>query len=82
MILEILSPQKQLFTGNIQQVDVPGKNGKFQVLPHHAPIISTLTKGIIKILKKNGTEVEIEVMGGIIEVKENKVIILVNPGWA
>lgn len=82
MILEILSPQKQLFTGNIKQVDVPGKNGKFQVLPHHAPIISTLTKGTIRILKSNGTEVLVDVEGGVLEVKENKVIILANTGWA
>ena len=81
MILEILSPQNQLFTGNIQQVDVPGKNGKFQVLPHHAPIISTLSKGTIRVIRKSGKESFFEVEGGIIEVKENKVIILANPGW-
>lgn len=81
MILEILSPQKQLYTGSIKQVDVPGSNGKFQILKNHAAIIATLTKGSIRVIDVSDTEHLIEVNGGIVEVKKNKIIILANTGW-
>ncbi len=49
MILEIITPEAKLFSGEVTSVVLPGANGSFQLLNNHAPIISGLTKGIIKI---------------------------------
>lgn len=75
MYLEIVTPDKKVFSGEIDSVQVPGSKGSFAVLKHHAPIISTLEKGKVKI-KERGTDSFFEISGGIIEVKDNKVIIL------
>lgn len=80
MILEILTPQKQLYAGSVKQVDVPGSNGKFQILKNHAAIITSLIKGDVKIIDVSNTEHIIAVLGGFVEVKENKIIILANTG--
>ena len=50
MYLEIVSPEKTLFNGDVESVLVPGSDGSFQMLNNHAPIVSTLTKGTVKIL--------------------------------
>lgn len=75
MFLEILTPDKKLFSGEVSSVTVPGTSGQFQVLNNHAPIISTLMKGIVKIKSPEG-EKTFEVNGGVIEVLKNKVIVL------
>lgn len=49
MQLEIITPEKKIFTGEVEAVQLPGKNGLFQVLDNHAAMISTLTKGSVKI---------------------------------
>ena len=76
MKLEIITPEKTIYSGNVDLVQVPGKKGSFEVLEFHAPIISTLENGKIKILEK-GNEKFFNTKGGVIEVKENNVIILV-----
>jgi F-type H+-transporting ATPase subunit epsilon len=77
MHLEILTPVKQLYSGEIDLIQVPGSKGSFEVLKNHAPIISTLEKGKIKIIITDNKEtVFIEITGGIIEVKSNKIIVL------
>jgi len=75
MYLEIITPDKIVFSGKINMVQVPGSKGSFEVLDYHAPIISTLEKGRIKVVER-GTETFFEISGGVIEVKDNKVIIL------
>lgn len=55
---------------------VPGRKGSFQVLKDHAPIISTLEAGIVIIADEAGKEVKIEITGGLIEVKKNRIILL------
>ena len=75
MYLEIITPDKKIFSGTINLVQVPGSKGSFAVLEHHAPIISTLGKGRIKVAER-GTESFFEISGGIIEVKNNNIIIL------
>lgn len=77
MQIEIITPDKKVFDGEIKSVRVPGKKGSFQVLNDHAPIISTLDKGLVAIVDANGTEINYEVEGGVIEVKKNKIILLV-----
>lgn len=56
MTLEILSPEKTLFSGEVQRVTLPGAAGEFTVLPHHAPIISSLTAGRVRYLPAGGAE--------------------------
>lgn len=75
MFLEIITPDKKLFSGEVSSVTVPGTSGTFQVLNNHAPIISTLIKGIIKVKSADG-EKTFEVNGGVVEVLNNKVIVL------
>ena len=76
MQLEILSPEKTLFTGEIDSVIFPGSQGKFQILNNHAPIISSLSQGNIdyKINSKNN---QVEIKRGIVEVLKNKISALI-----
>lgn len=76
MLLEIISPDKKLYSGEVLSITVPGSKGSFEILNNHAPIISTLENGIISILEKNGNRVSFEINGGAIEAKKNKIIVL------
>lgn len=78
MKLELLTPEKTLFSGEIYLVKVPGEKGSFEVLNNHVPIISNLEKGKIKVITKEGQEHFFDIVSGFIEVKNNTVIILVN----
>ncbi|MFO7828507.1 MAG: ATP synthase F1 subunit epsilon [Bacteroidales bacterium] len=75
MHLEIITPDKKYFSGKVNVVQVPGTKGLFEVLEYHAPIISTLEKGRVKIVE-GSTESFFHIDGGVIEVKNNNVIIL------
>ncbi len=76
MKLEILTPDKKLYEGTINSICVPGTKGAFTVLHNHAPIISTLIRGEIKIITENHKSESINIEGGIIEVKKNNIIVL------
>ena len=76
MLLEIITPDKKLFSGDVVSVQLPGTNGSFGLLNNHAPIISSLRKGIIKVVTDQKVAEEFEIKGGIIELKNNKVIVL------
>lgn len=76
MFLEIITPEKKIFSGDIKLVQVPGTKGQFEVLRNHAPVISTLTKGKIKVVAPEGEKTFFDIQGGVIEVKENKIILL------
>ncbi len=89
MYLEIVSPEATLFAGEVTSVTVPGINGEFQMLQNHAPIVSLLDKGVVKVqgeveihedfqdkfTQSNG-ETLLSISGGTIEMKDNKVIVL------
>jgi F-type H+-transporting ATPase subunit epsilon len=77
MYLEIITPDKKLFEGEVNLIKIPGSKGDFEILKNHAPIISTLEKGTIKIQDSNNKEHFFEVDGGVIENKANKIIVLV-----
>ncbi len=77
MYLEIITPDKKIFAGEVNRVQVPGSKGSFTILKNHAPIISTLEKGTIKVEDTSGKEYEFNVGGGVIENSDNKVIVLV-----
>jgi F-type H+-transporting ATPase subunit epsilon len=76
MKIEIITPDKRIFEGEIKSVRVPGKKGSFQVLKDHAPIVSTLEKGLVRIVDEDDKEIIYEISGGVIEVKANKIILL------
>jgi F-type H+-transporting ATPase subunit epsilon len=74
--IEIITPDRNIWTGEIRSVRVPGRKGSFQVLKDHAPIISTLDAGPVIISDDQGAEVQFEITGGVIEVKKNRIILL------
>lgn len=76
MHLEIITPETKLFDGKIKLVQVPGKKGSFEVLKNHAPIISTLTRGTVKVIRDDDKKEFIRIHSGIIEVKANRITIL------
>ena len=77
MYLEIITPEKKVFEGEIKLVHLPGSKGAFEMLNNHAPIISTLEKGKIKVEDATGKEHFFDVDGGVVENKANKIIVLV-----
>ena len=76
MLLEILTPDKKIYSGKVKLVKLPGTKGAFEILNNHAPIISTLEKGTIKVVEENGNELFFDVDGGVAENKDNKIIVL------
>jgi F-type H+-transporting ATPase subunit epsilon len=94
MFLEIITPEAKLFSGEVESVQLPGISGSFQLLNNHAPIISALTKGTIKLdlsqgkqifdpakgkveqSSKSDKQLFIHIKGGVIEMQNNRVIVL------
>jgi F-type H+-transporting ATPase subunit epsilon len=76
MKIEIITPDKNIYEGDIVSIRVPGRKGSFQVLKDHAPIISTLENGPVIMVDQEGNQVKYEINGGVIEVKHNKIILL------
>ena len=76
MLLEIITPEKKVFQGEVNSVQFPVTNGKFEVLNNHAPIISTLTNGHIRVICDNNKTELFEIDGGVIEMQNNKIIVL------
>ena len=76
MFLEILSAEEKIFSGEVDSIIFPGSGGQFQRLNNHAPIISSLTNGVIKYSDKSKNET-LEINGGIVEVLDNKVSALI-----
>ncbi|PBQ33415.1 ATP synthase F1 subunit epsilon [Sphingobacteriaceae bacterium] len=76
MKLEIITPDKMLFEGDIKSAVFPGSEGSFGVLDNHAPMIATLKAGRIEIIASNSSLHEFSVKGGVVEVLKNKVVVL------
>ncbi|WP_162126624.1 F0F1 ATP synthase subunit epsilon [Flavobacterium phycosphaerae] len=91
MILEIVSPEATLFKGEVTSVSLPGVDGSFQILNNHAPIVSILKQGTVKIAansfkfdkevaekftKINDQNYTLDIQSGTIEMKDNRVIVL------
>lgn len=76
MHLDIISPDKNIFSGEVTSIQLPGTAGSFGILNNHAAMISTLTVGKIKVKDTSGKEELFDVSGGVVEVLNNKVIIL------
>lgn len=76
MLVEIITPDAKLFDGEVLSIELPGTNGRFEILNDHAPIISTLTAGEISIALDKGQSESFEIHGGVIEMQNNKIIVL------
>ncbi len=96
MLLEVITPDQLLFKGSVTHVQLPGLDGSFGILNNHAPLISALTKGVVKVDQvlaenvnideddggslneshKNDESFTFEINGGVIEVKDNKIMLL------
>jgi F-type H+-transporting ATPase subunit epsilon len=78
MQLEILTPEKRLYQGDVYGIQLPGVTGSFEVLDRHAPIVSALRKGTVKVLlDRNGDKTtSFDIQGGFIEVIGNKASVL------
>ena len=79
MFLEIITPEKKIFSGDVKLVKAPGAKGSFEIMTKHAPIISILEKGQIKIIDTNGQTTFIEIGGGVLESQDDKIIVLAEP---
>jgi F-type H+-transporting ATPase subunit epsilon len=77
MILEILTPEKKIYSGDVYGVQLPGIDGLFEVLDKHAPLVSALGKGKLKILKDKSSTESFQIQGGFVEVLDNKATVLV-----
>ena len=79
MKLEIITPDKKVFSGEVMLVRVPGSKGPFEILNNHAPILSSLDQGTVRFIETNGVEHFLKIGGGMVENKANKIIILAEP---
>ena len=74
--LEIVTPRKTVFSEKVESFSAPGVVGGFQVLKSHAPLLSSIRIGEVKIIDSNGKEWRYATSGGFVEVRENKVVML------
>jgi F-type H+-transporting ATPase subunit epsilon len=74
--LEIITPKRVVFKGEVTSFTAPGIEGGFQVLHSHAPLLSSLKIGEVKVIDAGGTELLYAVSGGFVEVRENTVVLL------
>jgi len=80
MTLEILTPEKNLFSGEVYGVQLPGIGSLFEVLDRHAPIVSALKKGTLKVLNDKNNHSFFTIQSGFVEVLNNKATVLVEGG--
>ena len=92
MTVEIITPEQKLYQGEAEAVQLPGKDGLFQILDKHAPLIATLAEGTVKLdvskaltadelpdrPRVEGSPIYVDIQGGVIEVNANKAIVLVS----
>jgi F-type H+-transporting ATPase subunit epsilon len=77
MILEILTPERKIFSGDVYGVQLPGISGLFEILDRHAPMVSALKAGKLKILKDKSNSSSYTIQGGFVEILNNKTTVLV-----
>lgn len=77
MNLIILSPEREIFSGAVKSVKVPGSLGSFEMLEGHAPLVSSLGAGEVRVIKPNGEKMSLQVEGGFVEMLNNEVSLLV-----
>ena len=75
MHLEIVTPEKKIFEGDVTIATFPGSDGSFQIMNDHAPLISLLKDGVVEYKSKDATN-QVKITGGVVEVLKNKVVLL------
>ena len=75
LLLEIVTPERLAYSGEVDSVQLPGSEGELGVLPHHAPLVSTLGVGELRI-RKGGTEESFAIVGGFLQVRPDKVVVM------
>lgn len=73
----VLTPEAELFSGEVTSVKVPGISGKFEILNNHAPIVSALNEGQIRIVANDGKVLNFDINQGFVEVIQNEVSLMV-----
>lgn len=76
MQLDIIAPDKKVYSGEVEYVQLPGIDGLFGILQDHAPIISGLKKGQVLVTDTDKQEHTFNINGGVVEVSKNKVVVL------
>lgn len=76
--LEIITPDCVLYSADVGLIQLPGANGRFTVLKNHAPIVSALSDGQIRVIGKDGKESFFECTGGIFECNKNRAFVLID----
>ncbi|MBO7629490.1 MAG: ATP synthase F1 subunit epsilon [Bacteroidales bacterium] len=76
MKLEIITPSSTLFTGEVSLVQLPGLDGLFEILPSHAPLVSALKEGRVKVEDNQNEPQFFDIRGGVVEVSHDKVLVL------
>jgi len=79
MFLEIITPEKKVFAGEVDSVQLPGTSGLFEILKKHAPIVSTLERGKVRAMERGKGFFYVEIGGGVVEAKDDKIIVLAEP---
>ena len=74
--LSILTPEQGVYEGEVEYVQAPGGEGYFGVLPHHAPLVSTLGEGVLRVRESGGAETRWQIAGGFFEVSNNRATVL------
>jgi len=77
MTLEILTPEKKIFSGDVYGVQLPGISGSFEVLDKHAPMVSALKAGNLKVLTDKSATTSYKIKGGFVEILNNKTTVLI-----
>lgn len=78
MRLTIITPDKEIFNGKVKSVKVPGTSGQFEILNNHAPIVSSLQKGEVRVITEKGQKHIFPIEQGFVEVLRNEVSVLVS----
>ena len=73
--LEIVTPERVIYSDEVDAVVVPGVEGQLGILPHHAPLMTMLQPGELKV-RKGGEEIYVAIFGGFLEVRPDRVIVL------
>lgn len=76
MHLEIITPEKKIFEGEVSLATFPGADGSFQLLNNHAPLVSLLKAGVVEYKTKEASRSQLKITGGVVEVLKNKVVLL------
>ena len=80
LYLDVITPEKTLFSAPVMLVTVPGASGSFTILQQHAPIISILASGEVRVVGQDGVERSFNCLNGVVECKNDKIVVLIEKG--